>query len=85
MDNMTFKVKVSGTIQRSAGVDSITVSAPPVFKDVVDAIGKEIRAKAGDTVLFTVLCNDQSCMLFDQNAAVKQSDQFSVIPVILGG
>ncbi len=85
MDNMSFNVKVMGTIRRSAGVDEIQVSAPPVFKDVVDAIGKEIRKHAGDTVLFTVLCNEQSCMLFDQNAAVKQSDEFSVIPVILGG
>jgi len=53
-----FDMKVMGTIKRSAGVDSLTVSAPSVFKDVVDTISKEKRAKAGDTVIFTVLCND---------------------------
>ena len=85
MEQITLQVKITGSVQRAAGTDSLEITAKPVFHDVMQVIRKELTRIAGDTVLFTVLCDNISCMRIDQNAPVTSENQFTVVPVILGG
>lgn len=75
-----------GSLARQAGSEPQALEVPDSLEEAIPVIRQAIEANIGRAVLYSVLLNGTSLALRGKPLKrLEDGDEFSVVPVILGG
>ena len=84
MGEITVKISFLGTIAAYMGTKERWVTLHTEREKALEEIKNLVKEKAGDQVLFTMLVNGSSFEL-NSKPFFEETDEFIVIPIVLGG
>lgn len=87
MNTVKVKVRFLGVMSKGSGTGEVVMEVQNDFGIAVDAVKDEIIKSIGKDVLYNILINGVNYALIDKSRVitVKDGDEFTVVPVILGG
>lgn len=75
-----------GTINRSANTNVIFLDVPEVKSEAIPLIKGAVEGLISDKTLYSVLLNGKSMTIpSDIDEPLKDGDEFSIVPIIIGG
>jgi len=86
MNQVSIKIRFVGHLAKKAGKEEIMIQAAESILEASAAIKAGIEKEIGNSVLYSVTYNGVSLALVQKDSTkLKPGDEFSVVPVILGG
>jgi len=84
MDTVTIKIKFFGSIASGIGLSELLAPVRREKEKGLEDVGRIVREKAGDQVLYTILINGYSHYL-SKKTELYPEDEISIVPIVLGG
>lgn len=84
MGNISVKIKFVGPIAVKMGTKEQLALINSEREKGIEDINRIIKERAGDQILFMILINGSSIYL-NYKPLFDQNDEFSVVPIVLGG